>query len=252
MRLLNAIFSAITYFLVYMMAFILMVVNFWLIFVDRYKRYKWADIFLVMPYAVYINRLLLFMRIKIIGKEYVDKKRKSLYICNHQSYLDIATFVRFSHAVPISKKEVRKIPFIGRLAEYASTIFFDRTNKSGRLGAIKEIKKMFDAGVSLSLFPEGTRTIDGTVGEPMFAVIKMCYKFKIPVVPTAIHGTVNILPKKQWNVKYFQRVVLKFNEPVYPECFNTGDEFCEYCWNKVIESHREIVETYFGNCYAKR
>ncbi|OHD18034.1 MAG: hypothetical protein A2086_15880 [Spirochaetes bacterium GWD1_27_9] len=221
------------------------ITEWWLLFIPRYKRYKMSDPFLIIPWTIVLNTLT-GLRVKVLNKQYVDKKRTTLYICNHQSWIDIPTLLSSTHASALSKKEVKYIPFIGILTIYGGAFFFDRDEKKSRLGIIKEVIDMLKKGYSLCVFPEGTRSFDGNLLEPNITLIKLCYKLNVCVVPAAIEGSRNALQKGNYYMKFFQKVVLKYAEPLYPKDFKNDEEFAKACWGKVTETHTEIKTTYFN------
>ncbi len=233
-------------FVVFLMSVFLVVCFWWLLFFKRGDRIRMSNYLLYGPWVLLVNHLLLFINLKLIGKENIDPTRKTLYICNHQSWLDIITFVRESKAGAISKEEVKSIPLIGLLTQYAGTLYFKRENRGDRIGIIKEVRKHFDAGNSLCLFPEGTRSDKGELNTPNFALIKLAYKMNITVVPAALHGTIDILPKNRLYFKFFKKVVLKYNKPIDPADYPDGEEFCKVCWGKVEDTYKEIRSKYFN------
>jgi 1-acyl-sn-glycerol-3-phosphate acyltransferase len=218
--------------------------NFWIIFFPWYKRYSIADRAFISVWSDIVTSYFLFMKLKIIGIENVDKKRPTLYICNHQSWMDIQIFVRYSHATAIAKNEVLSIPFVGFLCVLAGSLFFDSKSKNAKVTIIKKAMELFNNGYSLSLFPEGTRSRSGNLLKPNLSVIRLCYKNNIPVVPSSLEGTRKVLPRGSLFFRFFQKVILKYSPPMYPENFPDEDAFAQACWNKVIDNHKEITKIY--------
>lgn len=222
------------------------VVTFWFfLFFPKYKRFKYFDCLIMCPWTFVFDRLLLGIRLKLFGLENIDVKRTTLYICNHQSWLDIPVANKYTHTISLSKKQVRRLPLIGLLIMYAGPIIVDRDDRSSRLGSLKEIINVFKKGYSLTLFPEGTRSRDGKLITPNTAIIKVCYKLNIPVVAAAIEGTRDILPRNRFYLKFLQKVVLRFNSPIYPKDHKNEDEFVTKCWNKVKDTHYGILKEFF-------
>ena len=217
----------------------------WFLILPRYKRFNLFDHLVAQPWTFVFNKLLLLMRMKLIGLKFVDRKRTTVYICNHQSWVDISVVTRYTHSVTLSKKQATYIPFIGALVSLAGPVFVDRDDTSSRLKTVKEIIGLLRKGYSLTLFPEGTRTIDGKLAEPNNAMVKLCYKLNVPVVAGAVEGTIDVLPRNRFYVKCFRKVVLEFNAPLYPKDFGSEDEFANACWKKVVNTHDEIVKKYF-------
>ena len=205
----------------------------------NFKRYKICEIFIPVFFFI-MNNLLLGTRIKLIGKENIEKKRTAMYICNHQSWIDIPIFFRTSHCTGISKEEIKKFPVIGLLGNLIGTIYFDRNKTSSRIGILRDVTQFLKNGTSISLFPEGTRSIDGNLNAPNLPLLKLCYKLNIPVVPAAINGTIAILAKHQHYITPFKKVILKYCPAVLPENFKNPDDFADECWNKVVFTLDEI------------
>jgi 1-acyl-sn-glycerol-3-phosphate acyltransferase len=113
---------------IFIVSMLFVLISLWMFILPGMKRYKVADYLFVIPWTFIVNNFVLFMRVRIIGKEYRDRNRTTLYICNHQSWADIPILIRYSHATGISKKEVRRIPMIGILAMLGGDSFL--TGKS--------------------------------------------------------------------------------------------------------------------------
>ncbi len=241
----NYIFTIIITILTLLMS-LFFVVTFWFfLFLPKYKRFKLFYCLIMYPWTFIFNYLLLGIRLNLSGLEHIDKKRTTLYICNHQSWIDIPVVNRYTHTITLSKKQVRRILFVGVLIIYAGPIIVDRDDRSSRLSSIKEIINVLKKGYSLSLFPEGTRSSDGKLNKPNTALIKLCYKLNIPVVSSAVEGTRDILPRKRLYIKFFRKVILKFNPPIYPKDYKNEDEFVTACWDKLKDTHNNILKEFF-------
>ena len=213
----------------------------WLLFIPKHKRYPIAHIFLISPWSLGFF-LLYFIKINVIGKEHIDKKRTTLYICNHQSWVDIPILLMSNNATILAKKEVERIPFIGLLIQYSGTLTFKRDEKNSRLGIVKEVITLFKGGYSFCIFPEGTRTRAGELQEPNLTLIKLCYKLNIPVVSSAISGTYNMLPRGRYYLGFFKGITLKYAEPTEPKDFENEDDFANACWAKVTNTYNELTD----------
>lgn len=245
MTLINLILNGIAYFALLIMSLVTIPLFWWLLFINKFERFKIAHKLIVTPWSYIINHWLLHMDFKIIGKEHINRKRKTLYICNHQSWVDITTFIQSSQAVPIAKEEVKLIPFLGIITWYAGTLYFKRENKRERLGIIKEVRELFSKGNhSLCVFPEGSRSNDEALLPPNYAIIKLCYKMNIPVVPAAIYGSLFVLPKGKNYFQTSQKIILKYNTPLFPADYTDSNSFSEACWETVRSSYEELKRDY--------
>lgn len=249
MKLLYIIYTIFLAIVVEAFSLVQAVLFWWFLLLKKFKRFNLFFYIIAKPWIFLVVRLLLFTRIKVIGRENVHTKTATLYICNHQSWLDVPILINYTKSVGISKKEVKYLPILGILITYAGPVFVDRVNQSSRISILKEITQALKGGHSLTLYPEGTRSRDGKILKANNAVIKMCYKLNIPVVPAAIEGTQDILPRGRVYFKPFQKVALKFNKPANPKDFKNEEDFANHCWQSVLDSHREITKKFFPERY---
>lgn len=151
------------------------------------------------------------------GEERIPKDTPVLYVGNHRSYFDIVmTYIRVPRTTGyISKKEFLKIPLLSNWMKNLHCLFLDRENvKEGMktiLAAIEEMKN----GVSICIFPEGTRNRTQDALLPFHAgSLKIAEKAKCPIVPMAIANAGAIFedhfPKIQKT-----KVIIEYGEPIY-------------------------------------
>jgi len=250
MAVIYLIYSVVVAISVEVFSLIQVLIFWWFLFLPKYKRFRLFFYIVAEPWIFFVVRFLLMTRLKVIGKKHIDNKRSSLYICNHQSWVDVPVLFKYTKAIGVSKKEVTRLPIVGVLIIYASPILVDRFDKSSRMGILKELIRNLKLGYSITLFPEGTRSRDGRILTSNNAAVRLCYKLNVPVVTSSIEGTRDILPRKRIYLKFFQRVVLKFNPPIYPKDFKDEEEFTEHCWNTVINTHKEILKEYFPKKFS--
>ena len=98
------------------------------------------------------------IKIKISG---VPQKRKTLFVSNHISYLDIIVYGSLINTVFVAKSEIKKWPMINKLCTIAKTIFVDRNNIRSLRNQISLIEKSLQKGSNVLFFPEGTSS-DGS------------------------------------------------------------------------------------------
>lgn len=84
--------------------------------------------------------------------------RNGLIVANHVSYVDIVALSAVAACAFVSKKEVARWPLFGLYARLGATIFVDRERRSAVADVADEMRERLDAGVPLTLFPEGTST----------------------------------------------------------------------------------------------
>lgn len=111
-----------------------------------------------------------------------------VFIGNHTSILDIPLIF---HTVDrnvgfIAKKELEKTPILGYWIKKTGSIFIDRENPRNAIKSINDGVKNIKNGYSMTIFPEGTRSKTGEVGEFKKGSFKLATKAKVPIVPVSI------------------------------------------------------------------
>lgn len=143
------------------------------------------------------------VKVKVYGLQNVDASRGKVYISNHASYLDI--FIQLAW-IPdtvrmIYKKEINKIPLLGWAMLAARFVPIDRKNlKSGMASLNRGVEKIKD-GISIMIYPEGTRTEDGEIGEFKRGMFYLAEKSESEIVPVSMSGTFGLMPKGAVKVK---------------------------------------------------
>ena len=97
--------------------------------------------------------------ITVQGLENIPRDRAVLYVGNHRSYFDILTgYVTVPGLAGfVAKKEMAKIPLLSTWMSYVNCLFLDRVNIKEGLKTILEGIEKVKSGVSIWIFPEGTR-----------------------------------------------------------------------------------------------
>jgi 1-acyl-sn-glycerol-3-phosphate acyltransferase len=162
--------------------------------------------------------LLCGVRVRTVGAEKLSRKERYVFIANHQSFFDIPTLyagLPFSLSF-IAKKELFFIPFFGWGIAAIGHIWIDRENaRHARKSITRAIGKLKRRRISLVLFPEGTRSVTGEVGQFRRGSFTLAIGAGVPVVPVTVCGTREVLPKK---TLFFKPgfVTLVIGDPVFP------------------------------------
>ena len=157
--------------------------------IKKYKGQEEAD-----KYAQKTAYLWAKYTIKTIGIDLEVKGLENIpdeacvFIGNHTSILDIPImFYTIDILVGfVAKKEMLKAPVIGTWLEKAHCIPLDRENPREAIKTINYGVELLKKGYSLAIFPEGTRSKDGNIGEFKKGSLKLATKAKAPIVPIAI------------------------------------------------------------------
>ena len=138
------------------------------------------------------------INVKVIGLDKLDRNADYIFAPNHASSLDIPLILGFLPfwIVPISKIELKWIPFLGWAMQAAGHVFVDRRDHEKAMLSIAKIKNsLLKNPRSILIFPEGSRTNDGKVNQFKTGGLSIGISTKISIVPVAIEGTFESLSK---------------------------------------------------------
>ncbi len=182
--------------------------------------------------------------VTVIGEENVPKDEPVLYIGNHRSYFDILiTYVRVPRPTGyIAKKEILRVPLLRDWMRYLHCLFLDRQDiKQGMNTILQGIEKV-KSGISICIFPEGTRNKANDTFLPFHAgSFKIAEKSGCAIIPMAINNTAEIFED---HLPFIRKthVVLEYCKPVYMSRMSREEKK-----NIGTEVQSIIKETYFKN-----
>lgn len=138
--------------------------------------------------------------VRVTGLEHVPQDTAVVVIANHQSNFDIPLVLSvICRPVGfIAKAELAKLPLFSTWMTQMGCLFMDRSNKRQSLTIILEAVKRLRTGMSYIIFPEGTRSQDGTLSEFKAGSFKLPTKAGVPILPVVINGSMHIMKKKSF------------------------------------------------------
>lgn len=150
------------------------------------------------------------------GEENVISNRSVLYIGNHRSIFDV--LIGYSHCPTrtgfISKNSIEKIPILQIWMERLYCLFLDRSNPRDGLRVVLTAIEYIKKGISIFVFPEGTRTRNGEMSPFKEGTFKIATKTNCPIIPVAFSNTEDIFEGHfPWVKK--TRVVMHYGKPIY-------------------------------------
>ena len=142
------------------------------------------------------------MKVKISGRENIDKNQSYVIVSNHLSHYDIFLLyvwlgIDFRW---VMKQELRQVPFLGIACQVMGHIFIDRSDTQKALTSINNAKKEITNGTSVLFFPEGSRSRNGHLCKFKKGAFKMALDMGLPILPVSITGTNKILPPDTFNL----------------------------------------------------
>lgn len=137
-----------------------------------------------------------FFSVKVLGRENLPERGQAcVYVANHQSFMDILSCSHLLRPFKwVSKASILKLPLIGWAMRAAKTITIEREDRKSQLQTFRDSVEALKNGISLFVFPEGTRSKDGKLLEFKKGPFAMAKKAGVPILPITIRGTGRMMP----------------------------------------------------------
>ena len=183
---------------------------------DRAHRYlvRWAR----------VSIKLACLPITVSGLERLDASQTYVFMPNHASFLDILLVFAFvpHHFRIIVKEEFFSMPLLGLTVKSSGQIPLDRKHPRKGLKAIKQAADLLKKGISIVVFPEGTRSRDGRIHEFKTTLFVLPIRTRTAVVPIRIEGTFESLRRGSMLLRRFPTRVT-FLDPIPADSFSEKD-----------------------------
>lgn len=136
-------------------------------------------------------------RVTVKGRENVEPGVSYVFVANHQGAYDIfAIYGWLGHNFKwMMKKSLEKIPFVGMACKVGDQIFVDKSSPAAIRNTMEKAEKILAGGMSVVVFPEGSRTLTGRLGRFKRGAFMLATEFRLPVVPITIDGAYEVLPR---------------------------------------------------------
>ncbi|MCH7687088.1 MAG: 1-acyl-sn-glycerol-3-phosphate acyltransferase [Planctomycetes bacterium] len=157
-----------------------------------------------------------WLRYEVRGLEKIPASGGALLLLNHQSHLD-PLLIQSGMSRPVSwlaRDSLFRIPVIGWILKGTYVLPIDR--ESAGASSIRKAVQYMQFGFMLGMFPEGTRTRDGSVGEFKPGFVALIRRGNVPVYPVGIAGSFDAFPRNAWFIRP-KRVRVVFGDPLTSE-----------------------------------
>jgi len=189
-----------------------------------FDRQRFVTHWLLVYQAIIISTLIPIWKIKIEGREKAARDSTYVIIANHQSILDILLINCLRYRFKwISKIENINLPVLGWYLKMAGYITVNRGNEESKTEMLEKSDKCLKQGISIMIFPEGTRSLDGEIGFYKRGAFQLAIQNTLPILPVVIEGTTDILPKHGLKFRSGYNVKIKVLDPVNPSSFGTDN-----------------------------
>ncbi|MDR3442824.1 MAG: lysophospholipid acyltransferase family protein [Legionella sp.] len=158
--------------------------------------------------------------------------KATILMCNHSSAYDIPlSFKAFpNHSIRmLSKKELSRIPLMGKAMMAAEFPFVDRKNRYQAIKDLAYARELMESGIIIWVAPEGTRSKDGTLAPFKKGSFITAIQAKATIIPIGIRGAQTILPARTFSVNLKQKAEIHIGKAIDASQFT-------------MESRQELID----------
>ncbi len=187
------------------------------------------------------------VKVRVEGVREVEAAGPYIFMANHQGSFDI--FALLAH-LPfqfkwLAKKELFSIPFFGWTMAAAGYIRIDREGTRETVEAMNKAAEKIRDGMSVVIFPEGSRSPDGRIHEFKKGGFTLAIKSKVPIVPIAICGSREIMPKDRLTATPGE-ITIRLDRPIETVPYSMKDR------KALMERVREAIVKNFERISKER
>jgi len=134
--------------------------------------------------------------VSVEGREHLEFGGPFVMVVNHQSLADLIVMCFLHHPTKfLGKASLFKLPVFGWALRIAGEVAVERGDRGSGSTALRELRKWLSRGVSVCLFPEGTRSEDGGIAPFKMGAFKLAIEAGAPILPVVLSGAAALLPK---------------------------------------------------------
>ena len=168
------------------------------------------------------------VRVEAIGLENFDHARSYIFMTNHVSNLDPPIQVPLipRRTSVMVKKELFKMPILGRAMHLGGLVPVDRGNRDAGIDAVRTAKEVVNQGLNMIIYVEGKRSFDGKLLPFKKGPFYLAMECGVPVIPITIVGTHYAMPKARFAIKP-GKVQVIFHPPIEPKDFGSRENLMD-------------------------
>jgi len=185
------------------------------------------------------------VKCKVINPHNVEPQpnQPTIVMCNHSSLYDIPLSMRAfpKHSIRmLAKKEMSKIPIVGKGMTAAEFPFIDRKNRHQAMRDLEAVQKLLASGIVMWIAPEGTRSKDGKLAPFKKGAFITAIQAKATIIPIGIRGAYEILPARTFQFNINQTAEVHIGKPIDASKFTLENK--EALREEVFQAIKQLVE----------
>jgi 1-acyl-sn-glycerol-3-phosphate acyltransferase len=182
------------------------------------------------------------IRVRLHNAERMQSGAPRIFVSNHISWFDVLTLASVLPRYKfVGKAELFRIPIFGRAARAAGMIAIHRENRKSAFESYRVAAERIRAGASVVVFPEGTRGRDYRLREFKKGPFVLAVAAGVPIVPTIVHGTIEVMPRGSFFVRSHV-VNVHFLEPIPADglTYEDRNRLSRAAWDRMASVMREL------------
>ena len=194
---------------------------------------------------------ILFLPVKVEGRDNLMPQQSYVFVSNHQGAFDIFLIYGFLNRnfKWMMKRQIRNIPLVGIACQASHQIFVDKRGPSKIRQTYDKAREILKEGMSLVVFPEGSRTFTGHMATFKRGAFMLADDLQLPVVPITINGSFNVMPRmRDWHFVEWHPLTLTIHKPILPigkgaeNIHHAEEESYHVIMNRLVPEYQGYVE----------
>lgn len=181
--------------------------------------------------------LIMFKRLRVVGKENIDRNEKYILLANHASLFDIVAITSFYPDVSwFGHERLLKVPVFGRFLRLTNYVPFREPTVTNTRHMLEQLMERAN-NQSVALFPEGTRTLSGKINPFYRGFIYLFRSREIDILPVTLNGFYNFKPKSRFYINFGSKLEVIIHKPIPREdLIDKGD-------NEIVDKIKTVIES---------
>jgi 1-acyl-sn-glycerol-3-phosphate acyltransferase len=178
-------------------------------------------------------------RLHLRGREHIERTGRYLVVANHASMYDVpALFAVMPGMAFMGREYLQRIPVFGYFLRFMRYIPVETGSIRKAAEALREAIRRTREGLSVGIFPEGTRTLTGEVQHLKRGFIRILREGNLDLLPVRIDGTWTLKPKHHWYMDPRERIAVTVRQPI------PHDRIAHLSDHEIVEQVRHSIARY--------
>lgn len=190
--------------------------------------------------AALMVRLSPWWKIKVTGHERYDRSKPTIFIANHESFIDIPLLYELPWRMKwVVKHSMTYIPVMGWMVKLTGQLTINRSSKSAMRKLSNLVQPLKDL-VPVMIFPEGTRSKDGEIQSFKNGAFLLAMEHGFNLQPVVVDGPFQILKSGSKLLSPRGNLKISVLDPIDVSRFDNMSDLKTYAREKIIEEQKRL------------